>query len=457
MATRLLLTVACVCLLAQASLAQDLSYLRRLPSNQTVEAKFVGADAIETAAMRVAAFRALLDLTVDLGEDTYRDPNNVRVQFRQVTSQEYAARQRYDRAYWQYVERIPQSTRKATLARYDPDASRDRALRLLFTDEDRNAFQNVFKRNAELVEEYKARVVPVTSSATMNAIISAAVHAKRGSSALTPSPALNAALSTWVRIPPLVWLAVFGGLTILATLVNFARFRVVWTAKPPQLIARRRTDICSMTGHVVDASKVVEQHFRPGYTERLADGTTRSVAPSSSSTMREQIFIVDPNGVEHALQLTDWNLAVRPGHRLSMIWFSSKGRNTPYLAFYNHDTRDARYLGYPLRRFIRTSFKPGLILWLGGIVQVLAVLVTLAETRSTPDTPYMVGVQQLRLQLELLFAYGAGWIGFMIARTLVTSSRLRRIKSEIFGRIFEELAGTRPGVAVTGGVTVSKA
>src|SRR4051812_34917588 len=108
-----------------------------------------------------------------------------------------------------------------------------------------------------------------------------------------------------------------------------------------------------------------------------------------------------------------------------MIWFSSKGRNTPYLAFYNHDTRDARYLGYSLRRFIRTSFKPGLILWLGGIVQVLAVLVTLAETRSASDTPYMVGAQQLRLQLQLLFAYGAGWIGFMIARTLVTSSRLR--------------------------------
>src|SRR4029079_7430063 len=131
-----------------------------------------------TAAMRVAAFRSLFGLTVELGA-------------------EFLARQRYDRAYWQYVERIPQSTRKATLARYDTDASRARALRVLFTDEDRNAFQNVLKRNAELAEADNARVVPVTSSAAVNAIISAAVHAKRGSGALTPSPALNAALSAW--------------------------------------------------------------------------------------------------------------------------------------------------------------------------------------------------------------------------------------------------------------------
>ena len=55
--------------------------------------------------MRVAAFRSLFGLTVELGA-------------------EFSARQRYDRAYWQYVERIPQSTRKATLARYDTDAYR---------------------------------------------------------------------------------------------------------------------------------------------------------------------------------------------------------------------------------------------------------------------------------------------------------------------------------------------
>ena len=57
---------------------------------------------------------------------------------------------------------------------------------------------------------------------------------------------------------------------------------------------------------------------------------------------------------------------------------------------------------------------------------------TLAEARSTPETTNMVGAQQLALQLEMVLVYGVGWIAFMIARALVTRSRLRRIKSEIF-------------------------
>jgi hypothetical protein len=68
-------------------------------------------------------------------------------------------------------------------------------------------------------------------------------------------------------------------------------------------------------------------------------GGTAPVSITSTTTVHDQIFLVDNSGNEHAYQLQDMNVACRTSNQLSVIWAIKEGQKTgPYIAVFNHTT-----------------------------------------------------------------------------------------------------------------------
>lgn len=110
----------------------------------------------------------------------------------------------------------------------------------------------------------------------------------------------------------------------------------------------------------------------------VADANTRSVTQvygndgnvGSTTTTHTGLFLVDREGVEHAVQLVNLDVPCRPGNIISMI--SAEGAHNWRIAAYNHSSRRLAYadgaLGHILGR--RRVYYA---IW--GAVILLAVLV----------------------------------------------------------------------------------
>ncbi len=90
-----------------------------------------------------------------------------------------------------------------------------------------------------------------------------------------------------------------------------------------------------VTGKVVGQGKYATTAVSGG-----GGGATNSpVTISSSTTIHNDIFLVDSNGKEHSFQLSDFNLACREGNQLTVIWAIRKGKKEgQYIVAINHTT-----------------------------------------------------------------------------------------------------------------------
>lgn len=91
-----------------------------------------------------------------------------------------------------------------------------------------------------------------------------------------------------------------------------------------------------VTGKVINVAKNSTTQVYGGGTVNDGKGYT---SVSSSSTIHDQIFLIDKNEKEHSFQLSDFNVASREGNELSVIWAIKEGQERGnYVCIYNHST-----------------------------------------------------------------------------------------------------------------------
>ncbi len=106
--------------------------------------------------------------------------------------------------------------------------------------------------------------------------------------------------------------------------------------------------IHQMTGEVVgaDKSSTMQVHGGGGGgTGHIVGGhgytTTSPVSVTSTTTIHDQIFLRDSAGKERSFQLSNFNVACRDGHKLSILWAKRKGKERgPFFRVINHTTNE---------------------------------------------------------------------------------------------------------------------
>jgi hypothetical protein len=96
------------------------------------------------------------------------------------------------------------------------------------------------------------------------------------------------------------------------------------------------------SGKVSGESKGRETHVYGGggggYVHN-GSGYVGSTSISSSTTVHDTLFLLDTNGKEHSFQLSNFDLAVRPEHEVTVVWLIRPGESSGYyLAVRNHTT-----------------------------------------------------------------------------------------------------------------------
>ncbi|MDP2385638.1 MAG: hypothetical protein Q8M29_04655 [Bacteroidota bacterium] len=153
------------------------------------------------------------------------------------------------------------------------------------------------------------------------------------------------------------YLTIFGialFLIVLLPWINYFRNKSMELTKDKLIIRRKEFNIYSITGVIVDSSKTSTTHsYTSGGGYNSSTNTYTAPTTHYSTTIHDQLFLVDKNGGEHPVQLSGWNLAVRPGHTLTMLWAVKKGDSRgPYLMALNHTTN----LKYSMTHLIHKIF-----------------------------------------------------------------------------------------------------
>jgi len=68
-------------------------------------------------------------------------------------------------------------------------------------------------------------------------------------------------------------------------------------------------------------------------------GGTAPISISSTSTIHDKVYLDTGNGKEAVIEVQDWDIACREGHRMTVVWVIGQGKNSgPYVGFANHTT-----------------------------------------------------------------------------------------------------------------------
>jgi len=108
-------------------------------------------------------------------------------------------------------------------------------------------------------------------------------------------------------------------------------------------LGKRYATLHQFTGKVMSTSKNMETKVHGGGGGGYSYQGTGGSAPvriSSTTVVHDQLFIQTKDGEERALQLQDFDLAVREGNIVTAMWGIPEGKNEgPYYAVINHSTR----------------------------------------------------------------------------------------------------------------------
>jgi hypothetical protein len=130
----------------------------------------------------------------------------------------------------------------------------------------------------------------------------------------------------------------------------------------------------SVTGRVANTSKNLETRVHGGGgggSTYQGTGYAAPVTISSTTTVHDQIFLIDSEGKEHSFQLADFDIACREGNELTVIWSIKQGNKTgEYIVVHNQTTSKTFFNIGALRRM----FKPPWYFLLGAIILCFVVL-----------------------------------------------------------------------------------
>lgn len=133
------------------------------------------------------------------------------------------------------------------------------------------------------------------------------------------------------------------------------------------------------TGIVAEASKSsTTQVYSTGGSYDSYTKTYTAPTVHSSTTIHDQIFIIDKNNKEHAIKLNNWDIATRASHELTMIWAIKKGKEWgPYIIAINHTTNQYYHMDSTLQGMFRPKWKR----WY-GLVLITLIFVSMAAFSS---------------------------------------------------------------------------
>jgi hypothetical protein len=112
-------------------------------------------------------------------------------------------------------------------------------------------------------------------------------------------------------------------------------------------VGDRIIDLHKFSGEVVEEKKwATTQVSGGGGGYNVGSGHNNPVTITSVSQTHDQFFLKSDAGQEMAVETTDAGLALRKGHRVTVIWGILQGQERgPYVAFYNHTTNHLTRLG----------------------------------------------------------------------------------------------------------------
>jgi len=139
-------------------------------------------------------------------------------------------------------------------------------------------------------------------------------------------------------------------------------------------IGPKTVHLYSTTGVVQEAGKRSETHVHGsggGSALPMSGSHTTNVRITSTTTVHDDLFIVDDDGKEHAFQLQDFDVAVRKGNRITITHaIASNKQSGPYILVQNHSTRQHFFKKKRLRWMVRPN------IWLSLGIGVVAAAVT---------------------------------------------------------------------------------
>jgi hypothetical protein len=150
-------------------------------------------------------------------------------------------------------------------------------------------------------------------------------------------------------------------------------------------IGKRTVTMHQFTGKVVSSSKNMETKVHGGGGGGYSYQGTGGSAPvtiSSTTVIHDQLFLVDKEGNERALQLTGFDLACRESNIVTAMWAITSGEERgPYFAIINHSTGEQYINKKIIKEIIYKCTRPINInnpalgcLTLIGILVVLAIV-----------------------------------------------------------------------------------
>lgn len=201
--------------------------------------------------------------------------------------------------------------------------------------------------------------------------------------------------------------------------------RSPYTYEPPILKARKTYTVHSLSGTVIDASKLSSTHvYSSGGYYNSATGTYSGGGVQSSVTIKDQIFLIDDKGREHSVQLYDWDVAARASHAVTVMWAVEEGQvSGEYIAVLNHTTH---------RKYLRSAILRGLLRpSIGWAYPVIVLLLLLL-----PLIVLLLSLKMRSLSIlmhdEFTFLYLWSWLflllGVLVAATLLTRYTQRQVR-----------------------------
>lgn len=206
----------------------------------------------------------------------------------------------------------------------------------------------------------------------------------------------------------------------------------------------RTYELYGISGKVINSGKTSTFHtYSSGGDYDSNTGTYNSPTYHTSSSIHDQIFLVDKEGKEHVIKLTNWDVAVRESHEITAYWAIRKGKNRgPYVAILNHTINQNLFYDDKIRLMYKPFFRKWLFLATVVVICYVAKLsfdnfyeremqnnINLGYFNpvSTPDTFFM-GLKIIGFTIAVIIV---AIIVYKIIINRITKNGLTQFKKEV--------------------------
>lgn len=137
---------------------------------------------------------------------------------------------------------------------------------------------------------------------------------------------------------------------------------------------------CDFTGQLMDISKQRETHISGsggGGATWDGYGTTAPINIQSSTTLHEDLYLMNDSGQEKHFKMRNWDITGRIGHTMQVVWVIAPRRKTgPYVAVYNHSLDMVHWANNQMHKLAVAHY----FFQKWGSIAVVAVLAYIVES-----------------------------------------------------------------------------